>query len=49
MDVEGIEMVRWSNGKFVENWFVMEEQKMMTQLGLIPSMDAPPADTSKKM
>ncbi len=50
MDVIGLEMARWHNGKFVEGWFAMEEMKMLGQLGLMPPMDgsAPPADTTKK-
>lgn len=48
MDVIGLEMTRWQNGKFVEGWFAMEEVKMMTQLGLMPPMDAMMADSTKK-
>ncbi len=46
VDVMFIDMVRWSNGKFVEHWGYGEEMKMMTQLGLMPPMgEAPPAET----
>ena len=49
-NVMGIEMVRWKNGKFTESWFVMEDMKMMEQLGLMPSMSggAPATDSTKK-
>lgn len=46
VDVMFIDMVRWSNGKFVEHWGYGEEMKMMTQLGLMPPMgEAPPEAT----
>lgn len=46
VDVMFIDMMRWSNGKFVEHWGYGEEMKMMTQLGLMPPMgEAPPAET----
>lgn len=51
MDVIGLEMVRWSNGKFVESWFAMEEMKMMQQMGWMPPMGEAPAagaDSTKK-
>jgi predicted ester cyclase len=48
MDVIGLEMTRWQNGKFVESWFAMEDMKMMQQLGMMPSMGAPPTDSTKK-
>jgi predicted ester cyclase len=35
-DVDGIEMMRWENGKFVERWGVFNGMKMMMQLGLMP-------------
>lgn len=48
MDVIGLEMSRWQNGKFVEGWFAMEEMKMLGQLGLMPPMDAMMSDSTKK-
>jgi predicted ester cyclase len=47
-DMMFIDWVRWQNGKFVEHWGVGEEMKMMEQLGLMPPMGAPPADSTKK-
>jgi len=47
-DMMFIDWVRWQNGKFAEHWGVGEDMKMMEQLGLMPPMGAPPADSSKK-
>jgi len=44
MDVMGIDMVRFENGKVVEHWGYMEEMKMMQQLGLVPA----PGEAPKK-
>jgi predicted ester cyclase len=51
MDVNGVDIVRFENGKGVEHWGYFEEMKMMTQLGLMPPMDATQMapDTTKKM
>jgi predicted ester cyclase len=49
VDVNGVDIVRFENGKGVEHWGYWEESKMMTQLGLMPQTDGMPADTSKKM
>ncbi|MEP7235974.1 MAG: ester cyclase [Ignavibacteriota bacterium] len=49
-DVEGIEMMRWENGKFVEHWGVFDVMKMMQQLGMMPAPGAhPEGDMSKPM
>jgi predicted ester cyclase len=49
-DVDGIEMMRWENGKFVERWGVFNGMKMMMQLGLMPMPSAAPAgDMGKPM
>ena len=48
--VDGMEMLRWENGKFVERWGIFNSSKMMMQLGLMPMPGAPPAgDMSKPM
>ncbi|MFI5263898.1 MAG: ester cyclase [Candidatus Kapaibacterium sp.] len=50
--VEGIEMMRWQNGKFVEHWGVFDAMHMMMQLGMMPPMPgsgAPPAGDMKPM
>ncbi len=47
-DIGGVDIMRWQNGKFVEHWGYWEEMKMMTQLGLMPEMGAPPAPEAKK-
>jgi predicted ester cyclase len=39
VDVNGVDVLRFENGKCVEHWGYMEESKMMEQLGLMPSMD----------
>src|SRR5437870_1544836 len=36
VNVEGVDMVKWENGKFVEHWGVFDEMGMMKQLGLVP-------------
>lgn len=46
MDVNGVDIVRFENGKGVEHWGYWEESKMMTQLGLMPPEGGAPADTS---
>lgn len=43
IDVQGVDIVRFENGKAVEHWGFMEEMKMMQQLGLMPA----PADAAK--
>ncbi len=43
VSVMGIDEVKWDNGKFTDHWGAMEEMKMMTQLGMMPPMGAPPA------
>lgn len=51
MDVTGVDIVKFKDGKGVEHWSYMEEMKMMTQLGLMPPMDgagAPPAADAAK-
>ena len=49
MDVNGVDIVRFENGKGVEHWGYWEEMKMMTQLGLMPPPGDAPADSSHKM
>ena len=46
IDVNGVDIVRFENGKGVEHWGYMEEGKMMTQLGMMPSPGGTPADTT---
>ena len=38
MSVEGIDIVRISNGRAVEHWGVTDNLTMMQQLGLVPAM-----------
>lgn len=40
IDVHGVDIVRFENGKIVEHWGYMEEMKMMQQLGMMPADDA---------
>ncbi|MBL7938151.1 MAG: ester cyclase [Flavobacteriales bacterium] len=40
MDVMGVDIMRFENGKAVEHWGYMEEMKMMTQLGMMPEPGA---------
>ncbi len=37
IDVQGVDILRFENGKAVEHWGYMEEMKMMQQLGLMPA------------
>jgi predicted ester cyclase len=46
VNFDGVDIVRLVNGKAVEHWGYLEETKMMTQLGLMPS---PPMMDSSKM
>lgn len=39
IDVQGVDILRFENGKAVEHWGYMEEMKMMQQLGLMPAPD----------
>lgn len=38
MNVEGVDIVRFVNGKGVEHWGYREEMKMMMQMGMMPDM-----------
>jgi|SRR6185312_2163400 len=52
VNVDGVDIVRYKNGKATEHWGYMEEMKMMMQLGMMPGMggsDSTKADNSKKM
>ena len=40
MDVMGVDIIRFQDGKAAEHWGYMEEMKMMTQLGLMPEPGA---------
>ena len=46
VNVNGVDIVRFENGKAVEHWGYWEEMKMMQQLGLMPEMGAA-GDASK--
>lgn len=45
VDVQGVDVFRFQDGKCAEHWGYMEDMKMMTQLGLMP---APGAEAPKK-
>lgn len=49
IDINGVDLVKFENGKAVEHWGYMEEGKMMKQMGMIPEMNNMPADSSKAM
>ncbi|MBK6344085.1 MAG: ester cyclase [Flavobacteriales bacterium] len=40
IDVHGVDIMRFENGKVVEHWGYMEEMKMMQQLGMMPGDEA---------
>ncbi len=44
INVDGVDIVRFKNGKATEHWGYMDEMKMMTQLGMMPGMGG---DTTK--
>ena len=37
MDVNGVDIIRFENGKAMEHWGYWEESKMMQQLGMAPA------------
>lgn len=45
IDVNGVDIIRWQNGKAVEHWGYWDETTMMQQLGLAPT---PGAEAPKK-
>lgn len=47
MNVEGIEIMRFKDGKAVERWGVFDAAGMMTQLGMMPSPDSQKMDAQK--
>jgi predicted ester cyclase len=51
IDVNGVDIVRFENGKGVEHWGYYEEAKMMQQMGMMPEpgKEGMPADSAKKM
>ncbi|MBI1770547.1 MAG: ester cyclase [Bacteroidetes bacterium] len=48
IDVNGVDIVKFADGKGAEHWGYWEEGKMMTQLGMMPAMGEQKADTKKK-
>lgn len=44
INVDGVDIVRFKNGKAFEHWGYMDEMKMMAQLGMSPGMGG---DTAK--
>jgi steroid delta-isomerase-like uncharacterized protein len=48
INVDGVDIVRFKNGKAVEHWGYMDEMKMMTQLGLMPGMGGGTDSTKAK-
>lgn len=56
MNIEGVDIVRFKDGKAIEHWGFMEEMKLMQQMGMMPAMGGKdsakaqmPNDSSKKM
>ena len=45
VDLNGVDIYRFADGKVIEHWGYFEEGKMMQQLGM---MDGPKADAKKK-
>src|ERR1035438_1198449 len=49
VNIDGVDIVRFKDGKGSEHWGYNDEMKMMTQLGLMPDMSSMmPSDSSKK-
>ncbi len=44
INIDGVDIVKYKNGKAVEHWGYNEEMKMMMQMGMMPGMGG---DTSK--
>jgi predicted ester cyclase len=42
MDVDGVDIIKFSGDKATDHWGYMEEMKMMTQVGLMPDPAAAP-------
>jgi predicted ester cyclase len=42
IDVSGVDIIRFANGKAVEHWGYWDETTMMQQLGLAPAPGAAP-------
>lgn len=45
---DGVDLLRIKDGKIAEHWGLFDNYSFMSQLGLIPPMEAPPADTTAK-
>jgi predicted ester cyclase len=50
INIDGVNIVKFKDGKRAEHWGYMEESKMMTQLGMMPDMSQTTSmnDSSKK-
>jgi len=48
MNIDGVSIVKYKNGKRAEHWLYMEEMKLMTQMGMMQDMSQMMNDTSKK-
>lgn len=42
MKVDGVDIIRIKNGKMTDHWGQIDAMKMMTDLGMMPPMGAPP-------
>jgi steroid delta-isomerase-like uncharacterized protein len=49
INVDGVDIVRFKNGKAFEHWGYMDEMKMMAQLGMSPGMGGGTDTTKAKM
>lgn len=48
INVNGVDICRFENGKVMEHWGYYEEMKMMDQLGLLGGQEAPAGMTEEK-
>lgn len=48
VDCNGVDIMKYKDGKCTEHWGYFEESKMMTQLGMMPPMDGAPVNDSTK-
>ena len=48
MNIDGVSIVKYKDGKRAEHWLYMEEMKLMTQMGMMPDISQMMPDTSKK-
>ena len=49
INIDGIDIIRFKNGKAADHWGYVDQMKMMSQLGMMPPMGAGADSTKRKM